>query len=90
MLRARPDQMEVWFYSFRIGFLFSRCLYRFYNNTMQFDDEDGESDEEENDEEDGKKPKKYVPPKMMAVRYEGTVCYRNTAFLSMNYGRVRV
>lgn len=39
---------------------------------MQFDDEDGESDEEENDEEDGKKPKKYVPPKMMAVRYEGT------------------
>ncbi|XGW23423.1 hypothetical protein V3C99_005565, partial [Haemonchus contortus] len=37
---------------------------------MEFDDDNDESEEDQDNEEDHAKPKKYVPPKMMAVRYE--------------------
>ncbi|PIO69652.1 hypothetical protein TELCIR_08517 [Teladorsagia circumcincta] len=37
---------------------------------MEFDDDNDESDEDQDNEEVNKKPKKYVPPKMMAVRYD--------------------
>ncbi|KAJ1359754.1 hypothetical protein KIN20_018549 [Parelaphostrongylus tenuis] len=38
---------------------------------MEFDDDSESNGEQSGDNEDEKKPKKYVPPKIMAVKYEG-------------------
>lgn len=38
---------------------------------MQLDSDGGEDDDEDEGEEEGGKVKKYVPPKVMAVHYDG-------------------
>lgn len=61
-LRARPHEMQV---------LTKKNSYPGHCRFFQLDDDEEVDDEEEKVEEETTKSKKYVPPKVMAVHYDG-------------------